>query len=201
MFLVYKFAFYKYICYNNRTLYGGERLVDLSINSTLNKLILLFIFDKMDFDVTEDNILNISSQTNNWMPWMECKETISQLLQADFIYKSVHDNTIYYRITPDGRMCLCHYYTRIPSSMRAEITNFVKEQRMNFKRNQEYFRNYYKNPDGTYTVQVKIADPSQTTLELKIKVSNRHMAKLVYNKWEDKAANIYYMLHEQLVDN
>lgn len=177
-----------------------ESRLDLSINSTLNKLILLFVFDKMDFDVMDDNILNISSQTNNWIPWMECKETIGQLLEVGFIYKSVHENKIYYRITPDGRMCLSYYYTRIPASLRAEINEFVKENRMNFRRKQEYFRNYYKNPDGTYTVQLKIADPAQTMLEIKINVSNRHTAKTVYNKWEDKAAQIYYLLHEQLID-
>ena len=97
-------------------------------------------------------------------------------------------------------MCLSHFYTRIPSSLRAEITDYIKENRMSFRRKQEYFRNYYKNADGSYTVQLKIMDPTQTMLEIKLNVSNRHVAKLVYNKWEEKAAQIFYSLHEQLID-
>ncbi|MCL2797752.1 MAG: DUF4364 family protein [Firmicutes bacterium] len=174
--------------------------MDLSVNSTLNKLILLFVLDKMDFPLLEDNILNISSQSNNWIPWMECKETVAQLLESGFIYQSIHENKMYFSITPDGRMCLSHFFTRIPTALRAEIADYIKDNRMDFRRKQEYFRNYSKNADGTYTVHLKIVDPAQTALELKLNVSSRHTAKLVYNKWEEKAAQVYYLLHEQLID-
>lgn len=174
--------------------------MDFSVNSTLNKLMMLFVFDKMDFPIMEDNILNICSNNNSWIPWMECKETVGQLLESGFIFQSIHENKIYYNITPDGRMCLSHFYTRIPASLRKEITDYVKENRMIFRRKQEYFRNYYRNADGTYTVQLKIADLTQVILEVKINVSNRQNAKLVYNKWEEKAAQIYYSLHEQLIE-
>lgn len=174
--------------------------MELSGNTTINKLIMLFVFDKMDFPIMEDTVFNLCTMSNSWISWMECKETIAQLLETGFIYQSVHENKVYYSITPDGRMCLSHFYTRIPSSLRAEITEYVKENRMSFRRKQEYFRNYYKNADGSYTVQLKIMDPAQTMLEIKLNVSNRHIAKLVYNKWEEKAAQVFYSLHEQLVD-
>ena len=160
--------------------------MELSGNTTINKLIMLFVFDKMDFPIMEDTVFNLCTMSNSWISWME--------------YQSVHENKVYYSITPDGRMCLSHFYTRIPSSLRAEITEYVKENRMSFRRKQEYFRNYYKNADGSYTVQLKIMDPAQTMLEIKLNVSNRHIAKLVYNKWEEKAAQVFYSLHEQLVD-
>ena len=47
---------------------------------------------------------------------------------------------------------------------------------------------------------LKIVDPVQTTLEIKLNVANRNTAKMVYNKWEDKAAQIYGYLHEELID-
>ena len=71
---------------------------------------------------------------------------------------------------------------------------------MTMRRKQEYYRNYYKNPDGTYTVQLKIVDPVQTTLELKLNVANRNTARMVHDKWEKKAAQIYGFLHEELID-
>jgi len=154
----------------------------------------------MDFPVMEDNILNISTQSNNWIPWMECKETIAQLLESGFIFQSIHENKIYYSITPDGRTCLSHFYTRVPTSLRSEITEYIKDNRMDFRRKQEYFRNYYRNSDGTYTVELKIANLGQTAMELKLNVATRHTAKLVYTKWDEKAAQIYYLLHEQLID-
>ena len=147
--------------------------MELSGNTTINKLIMLFVFDKMDFPIMEDTVFNLCTMSNSWISWMECKETVAQLLETGFIYQSVHENKVYYSITPDGRMCLSHFYTRIPSSLRAEITEYVKENRMSFRRKQEYFRNYYKNADGSYTVQLKIMDPAQTMLEIKLNVSNQ----------------------------
>jgi len=174
--------------------------MDLSINSSLNKLIMLLIFDKMDFPVLEDNILNISAQSNNWIPWMEAKETLGLLLESGFIFLTKHENKLYYSITPDGRTCLSLYYTRVPSSLRSEITDYIKDNRMGFRRKQEYFGNYYRNSDGTYTVELKILNLGQTAMELKLTVATRHTAKLVHSKWDEKAAQVYYLLHENLID-
>ncbi len=174
--------------------------MELSENSTLNKLIMLFVLDKIDFPVEEDTLLAICASSNSWMIWMEAKETISLLLDTQFIYQSVHENKMYYHITPDGRMCLAHFYTRIPSSLRSEIIEYIKEKRMSVRRQQEYASNYNKNDDGSYTVQLKIIDPTQTMLEIKLNVSSRHTAKLLYETWPKKAAQVFYSLHEQLID-
>ena len=56
------------------------------------------------------------------------------------------------------------------------------------------------NADKTYTVQLKIIDPMKTTLDLKINVANKEIAKSVANKWNENAAKVYTLLYEQLVD-
>ena len=165
--------------------------MELADESTINKLILLYVFEAMDVPITGNTIIEMCTS---------CTITINQLLESGFIYQSSKEKNSYYNITADGRQCLALFYTRIPASLRAEITEYVKENRMSLRRKQEYYRNYYKNNDGTYTVQLKIVDPVQTTLEIRLNVANRNTAKIVYNKWEDKAAQIYGYLHEELID-
>lgn len=172
----------------------------MSVNSTVNKLMLLFVFDKLDFPILEDSFLNICSNANAWIPWMECRETMSQLLASGFIHQSFADKKIYYKITPDGRQCLMHFYQKIPSSIRSDISEYVKANRTNFKRRQEYMRDYFQNDDGSYTVVLKIADVDTTTLEVRLSVPTRAIAKQIHSKWEEKASQVYYMLHEQLVE-
>ena len=174
--------------------------MELSGTSTINKLILLFVFDKMDVPITESTIIEMCTYRNNWFTYMDCKQALGQLLETGFIYQSSHDQNIYFSITPDGRMCLANFYMRSPSSTRTEITEYIKENRMSFRRKQEYFRTYSKNADGTYTVQLKIIDPLSTALEIKLNVSNRHTAKTVLSKWDEKAAQVYYALYEMLID-
>ncbi|MBO5215241.1 MAG: DUF4364 family protein [Clostridia bacterium] len=196
--------------------------MEITDESTINKLILLYVFEAMDVPITGDTIIEMCTSRNTWLSYMDCTITIGELIEAGFIYQSKErgatptttdskagagfifsspkEKNSYFNITADGRQCLSLFYTRIPSSLRAEITEYVRENRMTMRRKQEYFRNYYKNNDGTYTVQLKIVDPVQTALEIKLNVANRNTAKMVYNKWENKAAQIYGFLHEELID-
>ena len=169
--------------------------------STMNKLILLYVFDTMDVPITEDTILEMCTSRNTWLAYMDCVITIQKLLDSGFIIRPTKEkNNNYFSLTADGRQCLALFYTRIPASLRTEITEYVRKNRMTMRRKQEYYRNYYKNTDGTYTVQLKIVDPVQTTLEIKLNVANRNTAKQVYEKWENKAAQVYGKLHEELID-
>jgi hypothetical protein len=157
----------------------------------------------MEIPLTENTIIEMcSSRSTPWINYMECKQAMAQLLDAGFIYCPASNPNAenYYTITPDGRICLAHFFIRIPTSLRGEITDYIRENRMSFRRKQEYFRDYYKNADGTYTVKLRIHDPVQTVLEIQLNVANRFIAKSVYQKWEEKAAAVYSMLHDQLIE-
>ncbi len=174
--------------------------MDLSDNSIVNKLTVLFFMDKMDVPLTEGTILKACYYQNPWLEYMDCVQTLNLLLDAGFIFKKVNDGMAYYSITSDGRACLSHFYSRVPSSIRSEITRFVKENRAIYRREQEYSTSYRLNPDKSYTCTLKIVDSIKTTLDLKINVANKEIAKNVAKKWETKAAEIYTTLYEQLVD-
>ncbi len=174
--------------------------MELTDETTINKLILLYVFEAMDVPITNNTIVEMCTSRNSWLSYMDCTLTINLLADAGFIYCSSKEKNCYYNITADGRQCLALFYTRIPSSLRTEITEYVRENRMNIRRKQDYFGNYYKNNDGTYTVQLKIVDPVQTTLEIKLNVANRNTAKSVYEKWSKKASQVYRFLHEELID-
>ena len=49
-------------------------------------------------------------------------------------------------------------------------------------------------------MQLKILDPTRTTMELKLNVANRAVAKTVYGKWDGSAAEVYSMIYEKLID-
>ena len=169
-------------------------------NTVVNKLILLFFMDKMDVPLTDGIILESCYYQNPWLEYMDCVQALNQLMDTGFIYSTTHENCTYFSITPDGRACLSHFYSRIPLSTRQEITEFVRENRTTYRRKQEYSTSYHMNPDKTYTVQLKIVDPMKTTLDLKFNVANKELAKQAAAKWGDKAAAVFTMLYEQLVD-
>ncbi|MEG1519999.1 MAG: DUF4364 family protein [Clostridia bacterium] len=170
-------------------------------DKTINKLILLFLFDKMEVPLTENTILDICSSTNEWIPYMDCKPLLPELIEAGFLYEMNTTRTeLLYSITTEGTTCLGHFYSRIPTSLRDIITEFVKEQRMKYKRKQEYDADYYKNDDGTYTVLLKIIDTINPVLRLEFTVPNQTIAKSVFKNWENKAAQVYSAIFEALME-
>lgn len=172
-----------------------------SDNSTLSKLILLFVFDKMEVPLSETTIVDMCCCTNNWINQFECRPLLAQLIEAGFLYQinNSHNETLY-TITPDGRMCLAHFFIRISSSLREEISDFVKNNRSKYRRKQDYITDYFKNADNSYTVLLKIAEPTQTVLEIKMTVPTRQSAKWINKQWEEKAPQVYAALYDMLVD-
>lgn len=174
--------------------------MQLKGDALLNKLILLFVFDKMECPLTENTIIDMCCSSNNWISYMDCKPIITQLLDHGFIYKIAQSGDSLYNITPDGRVCLADFFVQIPTSIRENISRFVKINRTKYRKKQEFNADYYMNKDGTYTVSLKIVEPGHTMLELKMVVPNRVTAKNIYSKWEDKGGNIYELIYDNLVD-
>ena len=84
--------------------------------------------------------------------------------------------------------------------MREEIAVFVKNNSAKYRNRQECKSDYYQNKDGTYTVFLRILAPAQPMLELKFVVPDRKTAQNIYKKWELKAADVYAVIYENLVD-
>ena len=183
----------------NTYLYGGRKML-VKGEAFVTKLILLFVFDKMECPLSENTVIDMCCSSNDWISYMDSKPVLNKLIDEGFIYNVVQYGEPLYSITPEGRYCLAEFYVKIPSSQREAIAEFVKKNRARYRRKQECSADYYMNKDSTYTVYLKINDMSQPLLELKFNVPNRQTAKNIYKKWEEKAGNIYALIYDNLVD-
>ena len=55
-------------------------------DALVNKLILLFVFDKMEVPLSENTVLDMCCSSNAWISYMDCKPLLSTLLDHSFIY-------------------------------------------------------------------------------------------------------------------
>ena len=166
----------------------------------VSKLILLYVFDQMEIPVTIETLNDMCCSQNDWLTYLTLTEILPELVESKFIYLDDSSKTVYYKITPSGRGCLKDFFMKIPASTRKEIDAFIKKNRQEYKRRQEYFKDYFQNKDGTFTVVLKILDPLGTKLDLKLNVANRAEAKAVFNKWNDSAGDVYASIYKILID-
>ena len=177
--------------------------MNISSDSTVNKLILLFILEKIEIPLSENSILDICSSRNNWINYMECKEILLSLLEVGFIYNIDQNNDeARYNITYEGRNCLSHFYRRIPISLKEEITDFTKQNRLYLKRSQEYIADYEKLEDGSYNLKLKIRSPfdSEPMFNIEFRAPSRSSAINAVKLWREKAPSIYENVYESLIE-
>lgn len=165
-----------------------------------SKLILLYVFDKIEIALTENTIMDICWSRNNWLNYMEIVDIMPSLIEMKFLYKTKDaDGEERFIITELGRNCLEHFYYQIPEKTREEITEFCKNNRMELKRSQEYVSNFIKVNDDTYVANLKIKDISEVnTVDIKIKFNNRNQAVEACKTWKKNAPFIYEALYENL---
>ncbi len=176
------------------------------VDNTNCKLILLYVLDKIEIPLERDLLLSICYYDNKWLMYHEATEAITQLEAVGFIHCDFSNKQYFYSITPKGRQCLASFYTRIHNSIRESISKYAKENRLNLRKKQELFRDYFQNQDGTYTISLKIFESKRgkaldkALLDLKMVVDDKDQARYVYENWEDKAAKIYELLLDNLVE-
>ena len=177
--------------------------IDFIADDLVKKLILLFIFDKIEFPLTDASISEIIMANPSWMTYMDFKDALFLLGESKYVYRSSMGSDTGFFITNDGRNCLSHFFHKIPASIREEITEYARENRQRFKRSQEYTTDYFKNADGTHTVVLRIADHNSSAhnlLEIKIKTTTRAGAKKAVNRWKEKAAFVYEWINNTMFE-
>lgn len=169
---------------------------------TNNKLLILFVLDKLEMPISEELLLQICSIDNIWIPYLYCKQIIQELIASGFITKvQTGGNNQLVALTTDGRTCLSHFYNDIPVSVREDVAEFIKEQRISYRKKQEFIADYFRNSDGSFTVTLKILEISQPLVDLKFVVANRAIATSIYNSWNEKAPEVYRALYDILVES
>lgn len=168
--------------------------------TSINKLILLFVFDKMEIPLSERTLIDMCTSSNDWINYMDCLMLIHKLLSDGFICEIPSGDETLYTITPEGRETLANFYINIPRSSREEISRFIKQNSAKFRTRQDCKSDYFLNKDGTYTVFLRILAPMQPMLELRFVVPDRKTAHNICKKWEDKAAELYSAVYDTLID-
>lgn len=167
---------------------------------SVNKLILLFVFDKMESPLSENTVVEMCTVGNDWLNYMDCVDLLPRLLDGGFLCSIPTVDEPLYTLTSDGRETLNNFYVVIPKSIRDEISAFVKKNSGKFRNKQECKSDYFQNADGTYTVYLKILAPLQPMLELKFVVPDKKTAQNIYKNWEFKASDLYSAIYDTLVD-
>ncbi|MBS4539233.1 DUF4364 family protein [Clostridium sp. D2Q-11] len=165
-----------------------------------NKLILIYIFDKVDYPMTNSEITQFVLE-NNHMNYFVVQQYLSELVDSEFLSIVTKDGNEYYNITSKGREVLNYFSERIPNDTKNIIQEkYLIKQKEKIKETQ-ILGNYYKKNESEFIVNLKVIENEITLFNLSLNVVSKKQAKMICNNWKENPENIYKQFIDLLTED
>jgi len=151
-----------------------------------NKLIILYILNRINMPITDEQISKIILD-NKLMNYFYLRQYLDELIETGFIKLEEEK----YFITEEGINILKLFFTRIPFEIRQKIDEYILLNKEKIKQESQYIATYYKKGDNQYIANCKVVENDIVLIELNINVVNSEQAKLICDNWKQKSQDVY----------
>jgi hypothetical protein len=185
-----------FVTIHERGTYAGNFMEGLF----LYKLIVLFMLDRTSYTMTNSMISNFIVG-KEYTSVFNLHETLSELIDQEFISTDTIRDTIHYHITGAGEEALSLFENRLPYAIKQDILDYLVAEKINVKNESEIYADYFYNDINWYTVECVIKDRKETLLNLKFDVPTKSQAETICNNWRGKSSSVYEYLIKELWSN
>ena len=166
-------------------------------SSTLYKIIILFMVEKVNFPLSNSQITNFFLE-HGYTTYFHIQETINDLLESKFLKEKKQGSSICYQLTEDGLTTLSLYEKNVSDQIRLEVNSYLKENGHEMRNENSVVAEYYRTPDQEYVVQCKVMERKSPLINLELTVPTEEIAKTFCSHWSKKSQEIYAYLMETL---
>lgn len=154
-----------------------------------NKLLLLYIFCKVDKPISNSGITQIVLE-NNLINYFSLQQFLSELIESGLISDIKKNKQHMLSTTPKGKDALEFFNNRIPEKKREIIDDYFKKNNSSTKKNIEVSADYEQNLDK-YSVVLGLENGGKPVIELKLSVDSIEKAKNICRLWEKDPEAFY----------
>ena len=163
-----------------------------------NKLLLLYLIDKMDLPLSRNQITDYVRQSD-YMDYFTLQQLLAEMVEGGYLENTQDNNTTRYTITGEGQTTLEYFEKHIPVPIRTKINNYVRDNRRIIKKDYENTATYFPNAkNDEFMVKCGVYEDERVLMELFITVDTRDQAKLIQTNWKSNAAMLYRRIIEAL---
>jgi len=164
-----------------------------------NKLILLYLLNKMDMPITDLHITRILLE-NNLMNYFVLKDQLSLLVSNGFVETDFTTvETYVYSITDKGREIIGFLETMIPIGIRFRIDAVVEPTKKRIEHETSILADFTPITESNFTVSVSASENDSEFIELDLNVADRLTAIEMCDNWKKHTADIYKEILETMM--
>lgn len=155
-----------------------------------NKLLLLYIFNKVQMPISNSHITQIVLE-NNLINYFSLQQFLSELIESEFIKDEKKDRQHILTITTKGKNALEFFMNRIPEKRKETIDNYIKKNIENIKNDVEITAEYEQYMNGKYMANLKLANEGEVLINLKLSLDSLNEARNLCSLWKQDPEKLY----------
>lgn len=169
-----------------------------STGLTLYKLIILYMLEKVNFPLTNNQITGFILD-QGYTDYFHVQQAISELVESGLISTETIRNASYCKNTEEGLRTLDYFKKDISDRIKEDIDQFLKENAFELRNEVSTLSDYDRTPEGDYSVRCRVKEGHATLIELNFTVPTEQEAKAVCRNWPNKSKELYMNILETLL--
>lgn len=155
-----------------------------------NKVLILYILNQLEDDITENGLFQIVSSINN-VNYFYFKQFLTDLIDSNLVEEYNKDTEQLLRITSKGRNSLSLTLDILPGIVKLKADNIFKKELSTIEEASSVIAEFIPKNETDYTVKCKIVENNETIFEVKTFAGSRERAKQIVDNWNNNATKIY----------
>jgi DNA-binding PadR family transcriptional regulator len=163
-----------------------------------NKLILLYIIDKINIPLSNMQITRIILE-KKYMNYFFLQQFLSELCDGGLLSSSIVENKTIYNITESGKQTLTFFLNMVPYGIRSSLDNSLSSIRRNLKNEILITADFLPESENEFVVTCKVHEDNFSLIDLKITVGTKNDAREICENWKRSPQAIYTEIIESLI--
>ena len=155
-----------------------------------NKVLILYILNKLLDGIKSYNLYKIVSSTNN-INYFYFQELLTDLINTNLVGSFTKDEDTFIKITSEGQSALSLTKSLLPGILKLKADNVFKEEVSIIAEESSIITEYIPKDENSYTVKCKIIEKNETIFEVSTFAGSRERAKQISDNWKNHAEEIY----------
>lgn len=165
-----------------------------------NKVLILYILNLIDNDITQDNLFKIIASINN-INYFYFKQVLTDLIDSKLVGLHTKEKEPVIRITSEGKNAYILTKDVLPGIMKLKADNIFKKEFSSIEEESSVIAEFIPKNENDYTIKCKIVENNETIFEVKTFAGSRERAKRIVDNWNQDAKSIYPKILNLLLKN
>lgn len=164
-----------------------------------NKLILLYIINKIKMPVSNNQITEIILE-NNFINYFTLQQYLSELVSSKFLHNTDEEGTQRLKITEKGSKVLDLFGSRISQNKLDVANSYLTAHREKIKKETTVHADYTIDDKNNFIVNLNATENGSILINIKLSVGSNKQARELCNKWNSDSSKLYDKIVKMLVN-